>query len=132
MNKKEAFKYFGIIQNNERWSWSGISEDGKTVALTIWTDQSKYQNGKWHYSNFNKNNEIWINSPGNKDRIKHIEYCIKNLDSKFRVIWVHPKKKGVFDETRDIKQINPLEKGFFKITRFDEITGEFEAESTSD
>ena len=39
MNKKQAFAYFGISQKNEVWSWSGISDNQETVALTIWIDQ---------------------------------------------------------------------------------------------
>ena len=59
MNKKQAFKYFGIIQKNEVWSWSGISEDRGIVALTIWTDQCKWikEERKYVTSTFNMNND---------------------------------------------------------------------------
>ena len=64
MNKKQAFKYFGIIQKNEVWSWSGISDDRGLVALTIWTDQCKWikEERKYVTSIFNMNNESPLKS----------------------------------------------------------------------
>lgn len=32
----EAFAAFKVKPTNFRWSWAGISEDGKTVVLTFW------------------------------------------------------------------------------------------------
>ena len=116
------------------WSWSGISDDKTTVALTLWTDQCEWikEDRKYITSTFNKNNDYWKDLPGNKDRIKHIKYCIANLDGKFRAIFITPVKKGVFDETREIKSVRPYDKCFFKILDFNVITGEYSAESLSD
>ena len=38
-------------------------------------------------------------------------------------------KKGIFDETREIKSVKPYDKCFFKFTDFNETTGEYAAES---
>tara|TARA_B110000967_G_C18491082_1_gene366828 strand:+ start:152 stop:571 length:420 start_codon:yes stop_codon:yes gene_type:complete len=131
MNKKQAFAYFGISQKNEVWSWSGISDNQETVALTIWIDQCDWikKDRKYVTSIFNKNNELWRDLPGNKERIEIIKYCINNLGSRFRAIFITPVKKGVFDETREIKSVRPYDKCFFKILEFNEITGEYTAES---
>ena len=131
MNKKQAFAHFGIVQKNEVWSWSGISEDEGTVALTIWIDQCEWIKDERKYvtSTFNKNNNIWKDLPGNKERIEIIKHCIDNLEGMFRVIFITPVKKGIFDETRAIKTVRPYDKCFFKITDFNAITGEFSAES---
>ena len=131
MNKKQAFKYFGIIQKNEVWSWSGISDDRGLVALTIWTDQCKWikEERKYVTSIFNMNNEIWKDLPGNQERIEIIKYSLNNLDGKFRAIFITPMKKGIFDETREIKSVKPYDKCFFKFTDFNETTGEYAAES---
>jgi len=134
MNKKEAFAYFGIKQTNERWSWSGISANKDLVVLTIWSDQKKFnkQTKTFQTSTFNQNNEMWINDLGNKERMELIQYCIDNLDSKFRAIFATPTNPGVIDETRDWKKGMPYDKQWFKLTKFNSQTGEFESESFHD
>ena len=130
MNKKEAFAHFGIKQTNEHWSWAGIKEDKSLVVLTIWTDQRNYeQGGRFTTSTFNANNEIWKDHLGNKERIEIIQYCIEHLDSKFRVIWCVPADPNVFEDTREVDDAIPFKKKWFRITEFDQETGEFSSES---
>jgi len=136
MNKKEAFAKFGIKQKNEVWSWSGINKDAAIpisqnlkapiCVLTIWNDQYDYMAGIW--SIFDCNNEIWKDSNGNKARIEDIKYCLSELNGEFKAIFIEPVKRGVYDETREIKKISINDKLWFRITRFDEETGECEAE----
>lgn len=134
MNKKEAFGYFGVVQKNERWSWAGLSDNKDLAVLTIWSDQKKFIKPTKTYqtSNFNQNNEIWINELGNKERIEIIQYCIDHLDCKFRAIIAVPKNPGVTNMTRDWKRGKPVDKQWFKLTKFNPLTGEFESESFID
>ena len=54
--KKDAFAKYGIVQDNERWSWSGINTDITPpidpnlelplCVMTIWTDQRKFNKEK--------------------------------------------------------------------------------------
>ena len=134
MNKKKAFEEFGITQKNERWSWAGMTDDKELVVLTIWTDQKKWdkKNKIFRTSTFNQNNEIWKDSLGNLERIEIIKHCINNLDSKFRVIFMVPKKPGVIEETRECKNAMPYFPTWFKITQFDKETGEFSSEMIRD
>tara|TARA_Y100001935_G_C16861683_1_gene293498 strand:+ start:38 stop:478 length:441 start_codon:yes stop_codon:yes gene_type:complete len=137
--KKDAFAKYGIVQDNERWSWSGINTDitppiDPNLALplcvmTIWTDQRKFDKEKRQYewSIFNAENEIWRDSLGNKKRIEHIKFCLDKLDGKFKAIFVEPINSGIYDETRSIKKITVNHKISFKITEFDEKTGECSA-----
>jgi len=78
MNKKDAFAKFGVTQLNERWSWSGVSEDQKTLALTLWTDQYHFDKETkiHHWSTFNCDNERWINDHGNAHRIRDIQFAL--------------------------------------------------------
>ena len=136
INKKEAFAKFGIKQKNEVWSWSGINRDAPIpisqnleapiCVLTIWNDQYDYKAGIW--SIFNCNNEIWKDSNGNKARIEDIKYCLSELNGEFKAIFIEPVKRGTYDETREIKKISINDMLWFRITRFDEETGECEAE----
>ena len=57
--KKDAFAKYGIVQDNERWSWSGINTDKiptidpnielPLCVMTIWTDQRKFNNAKFRF-----------------------------------------------------------------------------------
>tara|TARA_B100000768_G_C11215909_1_gene348176 strand:- start:43 stop:480 length:438 start_codon:yes stop_codon:yes gene_type:complete len=142
MDKIDCFAYFGIKVKNIRWSWSGLNESGDNrkdsgygpvAALTIWTDQTTWDKEKrcsiW--STFDQNNEIWKVDKGNSERIKIIKYCIKNLNSEFRPIFVVPMKPGVIDETREAKShyVKKDRDIWYRITKFDEMSGECKAES---
>lgn len=140
MDKIDCFRYFGIEVTNIRWSWAGLNESGlnrrdtgggAVAALTIWTDQISWDKEKkcsvW--STYNKNNELWKNEKGNKERIGIIKYCIDNLKSEFRPIFVEPKNPGTFDETREAKNhsIRRDKDIWYRISNFDQETGECEA-----
>ncbi len=137
--KKDAFASYGIVQDNERWSWSGINTDNippinpdldlPLCVMTIWTDQRKFDKEKRQYewSTFNAENEIWRDSFGNKKRIEHIKFCLKNMDGKFKAIFVEPINPGVYDETRAIKKITVNHKITFEIIDFNKDTGECSA-----
>ena len=134
-NKKDAFAKFGIKQKNESWSWSGINKDkpvpinqnliAPLCVLTIWLDQYDHVSGVW--SIFNCNNEVWKDKNGNRYRIQDIKYCLDEVNGEFQAIFIDPVNRGVYDEKRKIKNISINEKLWFKITRFDEETGECEA-----
>ena len=142
MDKIDCFKYFGIDVKNIRWSWAGLNKSGKgrkdfgsgpVIALTIWTDQNQWNKDKrcsiW--STFNQNNLIWKDTNGNIERIQIIKYCIDNLKSEFRPIYVDPEQPGIIDDTREAKKHYVIKDRdiWYKITKFDEKTGECEAES---
>jgi len=134
MNKKEAFKYFGVVQKNERWSWAGLTPNRDLAVLTIWKDEKEVNKltKTIQTSTFNQNNEIWINELGNKERIEIIQFCIDNLGCKFRVIFVTPKNLDVNNGTKDWKRGMPYDKQWFKLTKFNRLTGEFESQSFQD
>ena len=130
MNKKQAFAHFNLVQKNPVWSWSAISDDlrpasyfndnleldARLVGITLWEDQMDFNKDRiWKYDNFNKSTELWEHLPGNTDRKEHIQYCIDHCNSLFRTIILIPVNKGVFDETREIKNAKPFDAAWFKI-----------------
>ena len=144
MNKKQAFAHFNLLQKNPVWSWSAISDDlrsasyfdnlitseAKLVGITLWVDLMRPNKEMiWRYDNFDKNTELWQHLSGNTHRKEHIQYCIDHCNGLFRTIMLIPEKKGVFDETREIKNAKPFDAAWFKILEFSSITGEFRAES---
>src|SRR5260221_1100602 len=44
-----AFAQVGVRLRNNQWSWSGRSEDGQTVAITVWTDKVKREDDSFVY-----------------------------------------------------------------------------------
>lgn len=142
MDKIDCFKYFGINVNNIRWSWARLNKSGNdrkdfgsgpVVALTIWTDQVHWNKDKrcTIWSTINQNNKIWKDTNVNIERIQIIKYCIERLNSEFRPIFVGPKQPGIIDDTREAKKHYVIKDRdiWYKITKFNEKTGECEAES---
>ena len=63
---------------------------------------------------------------GNIERIREIiKYYLDKLEGKFRVIFMTPKDKNVFEGTREYIKTVPYTKAWFKITDFNDQTGEF-------
>ena len=80
MTKTEAFKAFNIKLLNTRWSWSGISDDKKHVAATIWTDECVWDKEKnifltkiteeWNYN--------WKSDKGNIETMNKLLKVLSN------------------------------------------------------
>ena len=123
-SKKEAFAQFGVIQRNERWSWSGISNDTQTLVLTIWSDQYHWnqESRTFEWSNFGCDNELWRHDTGNTHRIADIQYGLTKLEGRFRAIRVEPEK--VLLPERVIARVHPIAHLEWQITDFDPSTGE--------
>ena len=128
MNKKMAFEFFGVKQKNNIWSWSGINYDKSLVVMTIWTDQRVFiqENDTYIWSLYNKNNQVWKDKAGNKERIDNIKFSYENNNAKFRAIFITPKDKNNNEITREIiaGEIAPCTSHIFKFVDFNEQTGE--------
>lgn len=129
--KLSAFEYYGTRQTNERWSWSAIADDKSVVAVNIWKDSIKYNDRKEpFYDGFDEQHEntlhLWINEKGNNDRKKHLKHAREKLDGLVRVIIAVAVDPMVYP--RGILDVYPLNDLWFKITKFNETTGQFKLE----
>lgn len=128
--KKSAFEHFGTKQKNIYKSWSAISEDMGTVAVTIWKDQLKYKDGKPYWDTFslpeNQSNNFWKDAIGNKERIEHLKHCRNKLDGLFRVVIT--VAVDVDANPREILEVYPFEGIWMKLQELNEETGECYAE----
>lgn len=127
--KTEAFAEYGTECANTRWSWSGRSPDGKTVALTFWSDRFvdfKVRPIVYRDSGWGDDLER-VNRPGNKERISNIRFALENLDGIVRVVMA--EAKDVNARPREIDSCWPQPKLLMRITQFDEVTGEWVAQS---
>ena len=133
MNKKQAFAIFGLIQTNERWSWSAKSHDGKTVSITVWADQiNKNPDIVMFVDTFNlphnQRNELWRDAKGNRERIKHLSHARKHLDGLVRVLMVHAVDAGAYPRQVKANSVEPITNCFFRVVELNERTGEFKLE----
>ena len=130
MNKKKAFEMFGLKQTNHVWSWSAISEDGKTVATTVWADQvDRTSDASLFVDTFdlpyNQRNELWKDANGNRERIEHLAHAIRELDGLVRVLLVHSKDPDAYPREVKSNAVEPITDRYFRVVALDENTGEF-------
>ena len=124
----DALGAFNTKTPNIVWGWSGISDDMGTVAVTVWSDHmnedieaANFYNG---FDEYHENTiHLWGKKPGNKLRIKHLIHAKSKLGGLVRVVKVIPAKPKV--EPRVVYDRIPLIKKWYKISKFDQETGQF-------
>lgn len=125
--KVAAFAEYGAKLPNDRWAWSAVTPDEKTVVLQLWTERFDPTLDPPRYSEFG-NPGLLHNSkrPGNSARIKHLRWASDNCDGHFRVVIA----SGTDDEdgNRQTSQASAEKAILMRLIRLDEETGEFEAE----
>jgi hypothetical protein len=124
-SKTEAFEHFGVQLENVRWSWSGVSEDGQTVALVLWQDGVKGRDGELRYHDDDDLDAEWRKRTGAKRRIEHLKHAVGNRDGKFRAIIA--KAVDTRADPRQIEKCFPQQDVWWQIDTFDETTGAFTA-----
>jgi hypothetical protein len=127
MSKVAAFAALRAKLVNDRWGWSGLTEDGR-VVLQLWQDRLKGRPAS--YDTFNDpNRERWGKLPGNAARIEHLKIARDRWDGKFKVV------VGIAKDIREIPR--RTEEAFpskieMRLVEFNEETGEFRAEQVID
>jgi len=126
MGLAEAFRQAGVIAKNQRWSWSARSADGKTVVMTLWKDLINYKTKPITYSTFDRENRsVWIDRPGNHERLENLKWARDHCDGLFRVIIT--TAKDIKAETREIEDAHYQKRMIMKLVELNEQTGEFRA-----
>jgi hypothetical protein len=127
----DAYAYFKAKGNNSRWSWSGRSEDGKTVVLTLWQDHLVKGENKSliYHAKAREDAAEWLKRPGNRERLENLKWAKEHCQGLFRV--VIGIAEDVNARPREIKECFPHPNLTMKITELDENTGEFRAVSVS-
>lgn len=124
-SKTAAFAHFGTAGKNPRWSWSGRSADGDTVAVTIWRDHMNYAAKPPVFSCFGKNTEAWANRAGNTERTENLIWARDHCGGRFRaVVCVAEDVKA---NPREIRSCFPADNFAMQLVELNEETGEFRA-----
>lgn len=130
--KTEAFRQYGALCANARWSWSGRDANNSVVALTFWTDRFVdfssrpivYRDQGWG------GDADRVNRPGNRERIENIQFAIDLLDGIVHVVMA--RAVDIDARPRKVELFWPNPKLIMRITEFDPKTGEWAAQSVSD
>src|SRR2546426_4518287 len=69
-----AFAQVGVRLRNNQWSWSGRSEDGQTVAITVWTDKVNREDDSFVYRQI-AYTEAERGRPGFRELIENLRWA---------------------------------------------------------
>lgn len=122
---KACFDSYDVKPANPRWSWSGKSDDGKTVAVTCWQD--RFEKGIDLYRSHTHLGEIgWQSRPGHNELIRNLAWARDNCDGVVRIIIAAPVDPKA--SPRAIKECFPRPDILMRIVSLDEVSGNFELE----
>jgi hypothetical protein len=130
MGKVEAFEYFGVTLKNTRWSWSGVSTGTANTpasrkVFTAWGAPEEYYkdttSGKYVYRA--RWGPEWQTKAGGAEMQPLLEQA-RLTGEKVRLVYI---EAASWDE-RPLRVVyaKPLDKMWFRATRFDPATGEFD------
>ena len=125
MSLTAAFAHFGVKPTNPRWSWSAVSEDGKTVVLTLWRDMFDYKQKPPAYVDPAPNYSDWCDHRGNVDRVRHLKHAAEHCDGLFRGVMTVAKDPAA--HPREIADCFPWDGVWMRLTSFDEESGAWSA-----
>ncbi len=125
-SKTDAFAHYDVEMENTRWSWSGVSEDGKSAVLVLWADGVRRDaDGSFIYVDDKDLDAAWRRRPGHSARVRHLLHVRDELGGKFKAIIARPE--DVKASPRKIASCYPHEGVIWTLTKFDPATGAFAA-----
>lgn len=117
----EAYARLGATVRNPRRTWSAITDDGKAVVVTLWTDRF-LDVDQTQYSTFGLSGKGWIDRPENRRRAEHLKHAMSKRGGLFHSIIVTPSDDM---HSRIVaRRIGPR----MRVTEIDQVTGRFKAE----
>lgn len=131
MTKTEAYEYFGVELKNTRWSWCGVSggtpgtPEG-TKVFSAWGHPTDYfkdrSTGRYVYRARWKD---WYHKAGGGEMAPLLEQALASGE---RVRLVYIEAADWDEEPLRVAYAKPLDKQWFRVTRFDRSSGEFDIE----
>ena len=122
---KACFDHYGVKPGNPRWSWSGKSGDGKTVAVTCWQD--RFENGIDLYRSHTHLGEAgWQSRPGHNELIRNLAWARDNCGGEVRIIVAIPEDPKA--SPRSIRECFPRADIRMRVVDLDEASGDFSLE----
>jgi hypothetical protein len=127
VGKVEAYAALGATLKNERWAWSGHSEDGRTVVVTLWADKLREVPGGVRYDLYDAPDlDAWRTKRGNRERIRDLVLARDQCDGLFKVVIGRENQAGDAMLEGSVYEASEIT---MRLIDLDETTGEFSAES---
>lgn len=121
-NHSQAFEFFKVKPKNIRWSWSGRSVDGSTVAVRLWQDRFESGTKIYRSSSSDKPGE-WKSRPGFVELIENLVHARDHLNGIVSVIILIAKDKKA--SPRSIGRSFPHPDLQMRVVDLDENEGTF-------
>ena len=119
---KACFDTYGAKPGNPRWSWSGRSEDGKTIAVTVWQD--RFEDGIDVYrSRPYLGDKDWKSRPGHNELVGNLAWARDHCDGEVRIIIAVPVDPSA--DPRAIRECFPRPDIRMRVTDLNETSGDF-------
>lgn len=118
----DCFAYYGVIPRNPRWSWSGRSKDGTSVAVTLWQDQFEDRGRIYRNLSHNRPDE-WKSRPGFVELIDNLAHARDHTEGFVHVILAQPKDPHAIP--RAIERCFPQDQLKMRVKELDESDGTF-------
>jgi hypothetical protein len=118
----ECFAFFGTVPRNTRWSWSGRSEDGRDIAVTLWQDRFE-DKGRIYRSWQSDRPGEWKSRPGFTELIDNLAHARDNNDGMVHVIMAQARDKNA--TPRSIARCFPHPALKMRVIELDEEQGTF-------
>jgi hypothetical protein len=123
--REACFEHFGASCKNPRWSWSARSADGKTVVMTMWEDEIKWEGPKATYQSRAR---VRTNRrPGETERLEYLKWARDHCAGRVRVVRMTARDEKA--DPRSIATCYPDNDLIMRVTKLDEVNGSFLAES---
>ena len=85
MGVSDCYASYGVRLANARWSWSGRSDDGRTVVVTLWQDRFA-DAGRTYRSWDSDKPGAWRSRPGFVELISNLAYARAHTQGLVRVV----------------------------------------------
>lgn len=118
----DCFEFFGVVPRNTRWSWSGRSEDGTSVAVTLWQDRFEDKGRVYRSWKTDRPGE-WKSRPGFVELIENLTVARDNADGAVHVILAQARDRDAIP--RSIARCAPQPNLKMRIVELNEDEGTF-------
>lgn len=125
----DCFAHYGVVPRNARWSWSGRSLDGSSVAVTLWQDQFEDRGRTYRNSSHDRPGQ-WKSRPGFVELIENLRHARDHLGGLVHVILAQPKDPHA--RPRSIARCFPQEGLKMRVVDLNEAEGSFVLERVED
>jgi hypothetical protein len=125
--RTEAFLFYGVQLINPNWSWSGVSVDGLTVAMSVWLDELDRRRGAGALAYERADVNDWADGPGKRHFFEHLRWALDHCNGIVRIVI------SVRDPNDRVRTVDcyPASNLIMRVVRLDAQAGSFRLEQVA-